>query len=99
MGVAFFGFPTPFSLISCKAKRARGLGVSIFLVQCALVQCARIASQELAGIREEDEVTEAIDAMQKDSFHDSVQVVRDYTRYRHALDTLIVRKSIIAQGL
>ncbi|CAJ1362579.1 unnamed protein product [Effrenium voratum] len=58
-----------------------------------------LIAEELAGIREEDEVTEAIDAMQKDSFHDSVQVVRDYTRYRHALDTLIVRKSIIAQGL
>ncbi|CAJ1453196.1 unnamed protein product [Effrenium voratum] len=57
-----------------------------------------LIAEELAGIREEDEVTEAIDAMQKDSFHDSVQVVRDYTRYRHALDTLIVRKSIIAQG-
>ncbi|CAK9073694.1 unnamed protein product [Durusdinium trenchii] len=43
-------------------------------------------SEELAGIKEEDEVHAAIDALQKESFHDSVQVVRDYTRFREALD-------------
>lgn len=43
-------------------------------------------SEELAGIKEDDEVHAAIDALQKESFHDSVQVVRDYTRFRDALD-------------
>jgi len=42
--------------------------------------------EENAGTREEDEVQAAIDAMQKESYHDSVTVVRDYTRYRSALD-------------
>lgn len=43
-------------------------------------------SEEIASIKEEDEVHAAIDALQKESFHDSVQVVRDYTRFRDALD-------------
>lgn len=43
-------------------------------------------SEEIAGIKEDDEVHAAIEALQKESFHDSVHVVRDYTRYRDALD-------------
>lgn len=48
--------------------------------------------EELAGIKE-DEVHAAISALQKESFHDSVHVVRDYTRYRDALDAAMAKPS------